>query len=156
MRYWYTASLNCTSRFLRWFRKQKQRKTTISVHEILSDSTLDYPIILLFNVHFSNNFIFLFYRYYNFNVYFFNVCLHINRMWILARREKQKILNFLGGLYGGTSTWGPDTRNYIVYSIVHKAEQVSPGHDQFILMLFHIEPTSLFTKSMKSYGETGY
>ena len=29
---------------------------------------------------FSNNFIFLFYRYYYFNVYFFNVCLHINRM----------------------------------------------------------------------------
>ena len=62
--------------------KQKQNKaqTTISVHEFLSDSTFDYPIILLFDARFSNNVIFLFDRCYYFNVYFFNVCLHINRM----------------------------------------------------------------------------
>ena len=58
-----------------------KHKTTISVHELfLSDSTFNYSIILLFDVRFSNNFIFLFYRYYYFNVYFFNVCLHINRI----------------------------------------------------------------------------
>ena len=34
--------------------KQKQNtKQTISVHEFLSDSTFDYLIILLFDVHFS-------------------------------------------------------------------------------------------------------
>ena len=68
-RYWYTPPLNCTSRFLWWFRKQNKHKTkhntTISVHEFLSDSTFDYPIILLFDVRFSNNFIFLFYRYHS-------------------------------------------------------------------------------------------
>ena len=43
--------------------KQKQNKTTISVHdEFLSDSTFDYSIMLLFHVRFSNNVIFLFYR----------------------------------------------------------------------------------------------
>ena len=36
--------------------------------------------MLLFDVRFSNNFIFLFYRDYYFNVYFFDVCLHIDRM----------------------------------------------------------------------------
>ena len=33
--------------------------------------------MLLFDVCVSNNFIFLFYPYYYFNVYFFYVCLHI-------------------------------------------------------------------------------
>ena len=47
---------------------QTKHKTTISVHEFLSDSTLDYPIILLFDVRFSNNFILLLYHYYYFNV----------------------------------------------------------------------------------------
>ena len=47
--------------------KQNTQKT-ISVHEFLSDSTFDYSIILLFDIRFSNNFIFLFYRYYYFNV----------------------------------------------------------------------------------------
>ena len=51
-----------------------KHKTTISVHEFYSDSTFDYPIILLLDVRISNNFIFLFYRYYLINVYFFNVC----------------------------------------------------------------------------------
>ena len=51
-----------------------KHKTTISVHEFLSDSTFDYSIMLLFDVRFYNNFIFLFYRYYYFNVYFINVC----------------------------------------------------------------------------------
>ena len=67
--------------------------------------------MLLFDVRFSNNFIFLFYRDYYFNVYFFNVCLHINQIWILAAREKQKILIFLGGLYGGASTWSVEQAN---------------------------------------------
>ena len=57
-----------------------KHETTISVHEFLSDSTFEFPIIILFDVQFSNNFIFLFYRYYYFNIYFFNVCLLINRM----------------------------------------------------------------------------
>ena len=57
-----------------------KHKTTISVHEFLSDSTFDYSMMLSFDVRFSNNFIFLFYRYYYCNVCFFNVCLHINRM----------------------------------------------------------------------------
>ena len=38
-----------------------KHKTTISVHEFLSDSTFNYPIILLFEVRFSNNFILFFY-----------------------------------------------------------------------------------------------
>ena len=62
------------------FTNKTEYKTTISVHEFLSNSTFDYSIILLFDFHFFNNFIFLFYRYYYFNVYFFNICLHINRM----------------------------------------------------------------------------
>ena len=57
--------------------KTTKHKTMLSVHEFLSDSTFNYPIILIFEVRFSNNFIFLFYRYYYFNV---NVCLYINRM----------------------------------------------------------------------------
>ena len=32
-------------------------------------------------------------------------------MLILARQEKQKILNFLGDVYCGASTWGADNGN---------------------------------------------
>ena len=44
--------------------KQNKNKTTISVHEFVSDSTFDYPLILLFDVLFSNNFNFSILRYY--------------------------------------------------------------------------------------------
>ena len=54
--------------------KQKQntkQRFLYYMNSIFFDSTFD---------RFSINFIFMFYRYYYFNVYFFNVCLHINRM----------------------------------------------------------------------------
>ena len=93
----------------------KQNKTTISVHEFLSDSTLDYPIILLFDVRFSNNFIFLFYRYYFFNIYFFKcLCTYKPDVNIGLARET-KDTKFFGRpvwLRWLASTWSWDAGNY--------------------------------------------
>ena len=55
--------------------KITQHRRDVIVFSCTSDeSTFDYSLMLLFDVCFSNNFIFLFHRYYYFNVYFFNVC----------------------------------------------------------------------------------
>ena len=79
MRYWLVYASIKLHFSLSLVISQTNKKQTKN-NEFLSDSTFDYKIILLFDGRFSNNFIFRFNRYYYFNVYFLNVCLHINRM----------------------------------------------------------------------------
>ena len=58
------ALLAFSGDFTKQNKNKTKLKTTISVHEFLSDSVFDYSIMLLFDVQLFNNSIFLFYRFF--------------------------------------------------------------------------------------------
>ena len=81
----------------------------ISVHEFLSDSTFDYLIILLFDFRFFQLILYLYFTVTITLMFTSLMFVYISigcKYW--PRRRNQKILIFLGGLYGGASTWSDE------------------------------------------------